>query len=370
MPHTAAYETQLASTFEFGAPFRQESLDIFETSCWMCCLPGFHECSHHTELSPAMWKYVQLTWANLPQAARNWTDGSKLLRERIYQLNRTKPIQQIQHNRKSRLIMLRPFQTCPTKNIPKTTARFLTCTWFLQEIGRWECPRRALTCQVRGGFENSPLSWCRLQKTHYCEVEMLCLHESEKNMCVFVAWDPAFLWLQWCTHTIIVLTMQNYGVVKTNACARSQSPHTFNWFHLELLVFKGAKFIHKSLPSWLLPSNLWFYFSRHQSAQTKRAFHLAKLNHLWGPIIWTHPLCPWLEYDNQRTKKQTSKQTKNKQTSKQASKQTSFNLIHHHRHVLSHFQSQLGIQQMSCAKVIRGKFLPVSHHQWSHATNR
>ena len=107
MPHTAAWETKLASTFWVWSNLQARAVGYL----WIIL-----------DLLP----FLALLNANLPPPG-NWTDGSQ------------------SSNRKGRPIMLRPFQTCPAKKkTPKTTAKFLTCTCFSQEIWRWEYPRRAL----------------------------------------------------------------------------------------------------------------------------------------------------------------------------------------------------------------------------------
>ena len=167
MPHTAAWKTQPASTFWVWNTLQARAVGYL----WIILLDllpflAFNECSHHTELSHANPRddtatYVEnmfnSPWANLPQAARNWAKAH--------------------HG-------FVPFQSFPTKkHLKKQLPNNLTCTWFSQEIGRWECPRRALTWSSWPGVDfairlsgGHGLHWCWItpNKACWCKVETCC----------------------------------------------------------------------------------------------------------------------------------------------------------------------------------------------------
>ena len=198
MPHTAAWKAKPASTSWVWSTLQARAVGYL----WIILL----------DLLPFL-AFMQSPYWTIPCQPQRW-HGNKCENmfnspEQIFpKPPETEPVPSQSGNfsstPKPRPIMVSSLSKLPyQKTSQKTTAKCLTCTWFSQEIGRWECPRRALTWSSWPGVDfairlsgGPGLHWCWMtpkQSLLMWSWDMLFSHESEKNKKMFVIfeWDPA-----------------------------------------------------------------------------------------------------------------------------------------------------------------------------------
>lgn len=185
MPHTAAWKTQLASTFWVWNTLQARAvgyvwiilLDLLPFLALMNAVTILNYPLPTPEMTrQPMWKYVQLTWANLPRAAKDWAH--------------TKPLRQLQQYPKTKAHHgFVPFKPALPKTSQKTTAKFLMRLVLTgnREVGV-PSPGANLVQLARGGFairlSGGPGShWCWItpNKAYWCEVETCCFRMNRRK---------------------------------------------------------------------------------------------------------------------------------------------------------------------------------------------